>query len=94
MRISRALLLAVVVSAGCGLFEPGTEVTGTVRHLSLEGGCWVLRTDDGRTLEPTNLPAAFLSDGLPVRARVEERHDLASACQVGQIVTVLHIERR
>jgi hypothetical protein len=54
----------------------------------------VLRTDDGRSLEPTNLPAPFQSDGLPVRARVEKRHDLSSSCQVGPIVNVLHIERR
>jgi inhibitor of cysteine peptidase len=70
------------------------RVDGHVRFVNVEGGCWVIDAADGTRYEPVNLPEAFRSDGLPVRAALKPRPDLASICMVGEIVELLSIRRR
>ncbi len=75
---------------------PATEsetVTGTIRHIDLEGGFYGLEADDGARLDPVNLPAEFQKDGLRVRARVQRLRDRVSIHMWGQLVRLLDIER-
>jgi hypothetical protein len=68
-------------------------VNATVEFTPVEGGCWRLTTD-GTNYEPVSLDQEFQENGLLVRAALKLRPDLASICQVGQIVEVLSIRRR
>jgi len=87
------LLIATVLSTGCGLFDDSFEITGMIRFTSVEDGCWMIEGDDGLINEPNNLPSEYLVDSLRVRATVEIRTDLRSTCQLGTIVDVLEVER-
>ncbi|MHC4709167.1 MAG: hypothetical protein ACYTA3_01730 [Planctomycetota bacterium] len=68
-------------------------VNATVEFTPVEGGCWRLTTDE-TSYEPVSLDQEFQEDGLPVRAALKPRPDLASICMVGQIVEVLSIRKR
>jgi hypothetical protein len=68
-------------------------VNATVEFTPLEGGCWTLAVED-KTYEPINLAQEFREDGLQVRAALKPRVDMATICQVGQIVEVLSIRSR
>jgi hypothetical protein len=72
---------------------PGWVVTGTVRHVDLEGGFYGIVTDEGTKLDPVNLPDAFKQDGLRVRARVERIQGGVSSHMWGAVVNVLEIAR-
>ena len=62
----------------------GVQGVGRMRDFSFLG-CWVIETDAQTAYEPTNLPAAFKSEGLRVRfaARPSE---YGSLCGVGRTV--------
>jgi hypothetical protein len=101
MQATAALLAlgAVVVSCsegtdGLRIVKDGDSIvqgTGTVRFLEVEGGCWGIRADEGRNLEPVDLPDGFRQDGLRVRF-VAKAVPLVSACMIGSIVEILEIE--
>jgi hypothetical protein len=65
--------------------------TGTVQFLSVEGGFFAIRGDDGVTYDPTNLPSGFQRAGLRVRFEARIRHDLGGIHMVGPIVDVISI---
>jgi len=46
-------------------------MTGTVRHLALEGGAWGIEADDGSKLLPVNLAGEFREDGLRIAFEAE-----------------------
>ncbi|MHB1328053.1 MAG: hypothetical protein ACYC2K_07610 [Gemmatimonadales bacterium] len=69
-------------------------IIGTVRHLDLEGGLYVISNADGINYNPTNLPAAFRVDGKPVEAEGRQRDDMASIGMVGPIVELVRIRDR
>jgi inhibitor of cysteine peptidase len=82
--------------AGCGgstSVRPIKNVTATVSYMTVEGGFFGLRGDDGVTYDPTRLDPAFAQDGLRVRARLQVRDDLAGTHMVGPIVDILEISR-
>ena len=87
-------IAATLAFIGCGLFDHSFAITGMVHFNTVEGGCWLIRAEDGHFFEPTNLPTEFRQDSLRIRATLETRHDLMSFCQIGEIVDILHIERR
>ena len=60
------------------------QAAGTMRDLSFLG-CWVIETDARTAYEPTNLPAAFKSDGLRVRFAAQPSA-YGSFCGVGRLV--------
>ncbi len=77
--------------------EDGGEqirITGTVRHVELEGGFYAIVGDDGVTYDPTNLPAEFQKDGLAVEAEARRRTDRVGIHQAGPIVELLRIRVR
>jgi hypothetical protein len=73
--------------------DPALTIEGTVERLEVEGGCWVIRSADGKQYEPMGLTEEFRQNGLRVRAVIRIRPDMASICQVGTIAEVVSIER-
>jgi len=66
------------------------SVEAVVHAPEYMGACWLLTTEYGR-LEPTNLAPEFRIDGLKVVISFSKRHDLASTCMMGWIVTLSSI---
>ncbi|WP_022836676.1 hypothetical protein [Salisaeta longa] len=65
----------------------------TVQFVQVEGGVWVLESDDGTTYRPTNLPSAFQEEGLRVSGRADQLENAADIYMVGPIVRILDIRR-
>jgi inhibitor of cysteine peptidase len=65
---------------------------GTVRYHSLEGGFYGIVGDDGRHLDPTNLPDSLKTDGLRVRYVARPRQEGISVHMWGTIVELISIE--
>jgi hypothetical protein len=71
------------------------QVTGSVRHLALEGGLWAVQGDDGVIYDPLNgLSAEFRRENLRVTLVARVRSDLGGVHMVGPIVEVLSISER
>lgn len=66
-------------------------MTGTVRHLTIEGGAWGIETDDGEKLLPVNLDAEYRVDGLRIRFSAESA-SVFGAVQWGRTVTVSDVK--
>jgi hypothetical protein len=82
-------------TTGANAFAPnGIRVTGVVFFLSIEGGCWQLRANNGARYElrPGQAPSKLLVDGAQVTVILDLRTDLVSACQVGQVADVEQVE--
>ena len=77
-------------SAGSG---PMLHIIGTMHHLDLEGGLFVIRDAKGTRYNPVNLPDAFKVEGLAVEADARRRDDVASIAMVGPVVELLRIRR-
>lgn len=73
--------------------RPTMQIVGTIRHRDVEGGVWVIRSDEG-TFQPTNLPRRFHVDGIAVEAEAVRRDDLVSIGMVGPLVELLRIRRQ
>jgi heat shock protein HslJ len=73
---------------------PVLRLSGTVRHMDLEGGLYVIRDAEGTNYNPTNLPEAFRIDGLAVEAAAQARDDLMSIGMVGPMVDIVRIRER
>lgn len=72
--------------------ETVTVREGTVSHVAVEGGCWVIEDADGTRYEPLVLGSAYKVEGTRVRATLRPRPEMASVCQTGQIVEIVEIE--
>ena len=72
---------------------PVQAVTGTVRHIDLEGSFYGIVTDDGKKLDPVNLPQEFQKDGLRIWARVEPLPDRVSIHMWGTLVRIVEFKR-
>ncbi len=72
---------------------PAQTVTGTVCYMDVEGGFYGIVTDDGKKLDPVNLPQEFQKDGLRIRARVEPLHDRVSIRMWGTPVRIIEFQR-
>ena len=65
-----------------------------VLYQGLEGGCWLIRAEDGQRFFPTNLATEFREDSLLISASVELREDLNAICTTAPVVEIRRIERR
>jgi hypothetical protein len=74
--------------------ENQMEISGVVRYYELEGGFYGIRTEEGESYNPINLPAEFRQDGLPVWAKVRLRNDMMSIHQAGPLVEIIDIRKR
>ncbi len=72
---------------------PPRVVTGTVRHIEVEGGFYGIVTDDGTNLDPVNLPEEFQKDGLRLEARVVPLRDGVSIHMWGTPVRIIEFKR-
>jgi hypothetical protein len=70
------------------------RVTGTVRAVGIEGGCWRFDADDGRHFEisRSGVPDGLLQDGKQATLELRARPDLMSTCMIGPIVEVVKVE--
>jgi len=70
------------------------RVTGTIRAVAIEGGCWRFDADDGRHFEisRSGAPADLLQDGKKATLELRARPDLMSTCMIGPIVEVVKVE--
>ncbi len=59
-------------------------MTGTVRHVEVEGEFYGIVADDGTKLDPVNLPEDFRQDGVRVQVRVVEVKDAVSTHMWGK----------
>ena len=64
-----------------------------MRHIDLEGGFYGIVTDDGRKLDPVNLPDTFRQDGIRIKTRVEPLKGQTSVHMWGTLVRIIDIER-
>ncbi|MFH1320417.1 MAG: hypothetical protein ABII90_07180 [Bacteroidota bacterium] len=70
-------------------------VKATVIDMTGLDGCkFLLKLEDGKKLEPTNLDPAYRKDSLPVWIRYIETKGVMSICMAGKIVKIIGIERR
>jgi hypothetical protein len=93
-RVRHAAVPILMALAACTADQPGAPtsarsgepaaVEGTVRHVDVEGGCWIIETAQGR-VQPVDLPERFRVDGLAVRVTLRDAPDLVSSCQVGPL---------
>ena len=65
----------------------------TVKDLTgLDGCTFVLIKQDGKKLEPMNLPDEFRKDGIKVLVKYTVKRDAISICMVGSMVEVSDIK--
>ncbi|MBI5214648.1 MAG: hypothetical protein HY960_02740 [Ignavibacteriae bacterium] len=70
------------------------ELSGMMHYTSVEGGCWQFIGNDGETYELTGSRVVILlREGLRADLVVRGPLDLASVCQVGEVVEILEIIR-
>ena len=69
------------------------HIIGTVHHLDIEGGVYVIRDAQGTSYNPTNLPPEFRVEGLAVEADARRRDDLVSIGMVGPMVDLKRIRK-
>jgi heat shock protein HslJ len=65
-------------------------LSGTVTHLEIEGGVWVIHSKD-TNYNPTNLPDRFREEGLAVEVEARRRDDMVSISMVGPMIELLRI---
>jgi len=95
-RLSVAICLMSVVAAlqSCATESvDSVKITGTVVYVSLEGGFYGIKGDDGKNYDPTNLSKEFQINGLRVRCELKELQGMGSVHMWGTIVEVLSIQK-
>ena len=70
--------------------DPGTvEMTGTIRHVGVEGGFWGITGDNGQKYDPLNLPEELQQAGLKLKFWVRIRKDIATTHMWGTPVQIV-----
>ena len=72
---------------------PIFHLGGTVRHVELEGGLFVIDAADGTRYVPTNLPKTYQVDGLALEAEARRRDDMASIAMVAPLIELVRIRK-
>lgn len=75
------------------LSSEAKRVSGTMKFIDIEGGCWQFKGDNGTNYELTKLAeklSAPLKDGLKLTVDVKEKEG-ASVCQVGKLAEVVNV---
>ena len=91
------LLIATGATNTCRLStDSGTgelHLSGTVRFLRIEAGCWQLAASSGRNyeLQPEQAPASVLRDGARVSVVGQPAEGSSSGCQVGMPIDVRRV---
>ena len=72
---------------------PVFHLGGTVRHVELEGGLFVIDAADGTRYVPTNLPTDYQKVGLALEAEARRRDDMASIAMVAPLIELVRIRK-
>lgn len=106
MKVIATAVVLFVPLAGCGSSHSGGEPgprqeavgsgqtvsgTGTVSWREVEGGFYVIESDDGPTYDPIDLPPRYREDGLRVHFEARLRTDLMSTHMVGTLIELTGI---
>lgn len=68
------------------------KINGSIGFVTVEGGFWAIRGDDGVTYDPLGgLPAAFQREGMRVFLEARRRNDLGGIHMAGPIVEIVRI---
>lgn len=70
------------------------QFEGVVQYRQIEGGAWVIESEEGTTYEPSDLPEEYREEGLRVRVWANRLDDQVSFRMVGPIISIERIERR
>jgi hypothetical protein len=73
--------------------EP-VEFSGTIHHLPVEGGVYVIRTENGTQYRPNELPEEYRVEGLAVDVKALKHDDVLTRDMAGQTVDLVEIRRR
>jgi hypothetical protein len=70
------------------------EVSGVVRFVDVEGGCWAFRGDDGTVYElvADKVSSRILVDGARATLVLEPSEGAVSVCMVGRIAKVEQVK--
>lgn len=92
--ISCTILVIVLFFPSCATDIGDNFIgNGTVVFLSIEGGFYGIKGDDGRNYDPVNLPVDMQKEGLRVRFEAKELKDMASFHMWGALVQIVHIQQ-
>ena len=82
---------SIATDSGSGTFE--FRISGTVRFLESDGGCWQLQSDDGRRYEllPDQAPASLLRDVAKVLVTAQTTGEWGTGCDVGQPLRIRRV---
>jgi hypothetical protein len=85
----------MLILSGChpDAVNDAERIDGTVRLLNVEGGCWIIDTNEGR-VQPLDLPAEFRREGLAVVVTLSDVKDVVTSCQAGVLKHIETIEER
>lgn len=67
------------------------NLTGTIHHVDLEGGVWVIRTEDRKQYRVVELPDKFQEEGLRVVLDGMLHDDVITRDMAGQAIDILEI---
>ena len=65
-----------------------------MRHLDLEGGQFVIESQDGIRYQPIDLPSSFRRDGLRVEVQAMKRDDMMSIGMTGPMIELRQIREQ
>jgi hypothetical protein len=71
----------------------GIVETGTVKHITLEGGFYGIIGDSGARYDPINMPKEFKIDGLRVRFTAKRQTGAVSFHMWGTLIEIISIEK-
>ncbi|MBM4160711.1 MAG: hypothetical protein FJ217_06400 [Ignavibacteria bacterium] len=73
--------------------EDTVKLTGTVIYVSLEGGFYGIRGDDGKNYDPVNLSEEFRKEGLRIRFEARELKGQVSVHMWGVLIEIVSIQK-
>jgi len=93
MRLKILSLFLIVFLAACNTTETINEfyTTGTVVLVKQANPFWGIKGDDGSKYEPLSIPVTFQVDNKRVIIRYQERNDMQSPHNWGQVIELTSI---
>ena len=87
----KSLLLSILIIFSVSVHAQEITLSGTMHRTTLEGGCWYLKSDGGKSFElvgDTEILRQIRVDGQHVMVRGVPAKRSASICMIGEIVRV------